>query len=364
MSSGRLNEIYMRAWIKYTAIVISIFIANGSALFAQTMIEANVYFMKGELDSSLSITKAIINSGKANVEAYIVAGRSLVGMQNYKEAIPYLEKVLTFEKIPPYATAWAKLDLGNSFYSLGDYEKAKENLQFCYEMNATNSSTKTSKAALLKFGFDDFYNKWTIRESAHFIFHFQDTLTVKNVSVYIKRKEAAFDTINTFFNSTLPKKIDYFVWKDSAMASSMLQQKLSFSEGSFCLTHTDARHSLGHEITHSISNFSVHIEKQSKIISEGIYVYFDLSKRDNLKILRTKRPDKSILDIWQNNMRVSDEVLYPLGGELVKRLMAIGGKEKFMKLLVDQSYENALIVYGNDLRILIKKLETDMARKE
>jgi hypothetical protein len=49
-----------------------------------------------------------------------------------------------------------------------------------------------------------------------------------------------------------------------------------------------------------------------------------------------------------------------LGGELVKRLIKNSGREKFMRLLADQSFESAEKIYGPDLDRLISELEREI----
>jgi hypothetical protein len=191
-----------------------------------------------------------------------------------------------------------------------------------------------------------------------------DTAVIKNVPAFVKRHEAAFDSLNKFFDSTLPKKIDFFVWSDSVLADSMLRKKLAFTEGALCLTHTMPGHTVGHEITHSLIAHALPITATTKLISEGTCVYFDLSMKDNLKMLRAKRPEYSVEDIWKGSYKVGDDILYPMGGELVKRLMALGGKEKFMKLLSNQTYENAVLIYGDEFKPMMKALQADIVKQE
>jgi hypothetical protein len=49
-----------------------------------------------------------------------------------------------------------------------------------------------------------------------------------------------------------------------------------------------------------------------------------------------------------------------LGGELVNRLIANYGREKFMDLLADQTYDNAKKVYGDKLDTLLNSLQEDI----
>ena len=195
----------------------------------------------------------------------------------------------------------------------------------------------------------------------HFRFHFQDTAAVASVKRLMQLKETAFDTINRFFNSTLPKKIDYFVWSDAKMADSIFHQRLAFSESSLCLTHTDPKHTIGHEMTHSISYHAVKTKKQTQLIAEGVCVCFDGTARDNIAAVKKNMDSRiTVSDIWKNDSRLGEEIIYPLGGELVKRLIVKYGRDKFMRLLENQTYENAVKIYGNDLEKVLQQLEKDI----
>jgi hypothetical protein len=112
-------------------------------------------------------------------------------------------------------------------------------------------------------------------------------------------------------------------------------------------------------MTHSILVHAGEIKNQNKLITEGICVNFDLSHNDQIERIQAARQPYVIKDIWQNKIKADDNLIYPLGGELVKRLIITGGRENFMKLLVDQSYENAKLIYGDELDGLIKQLEIE-----
>ncbi|WP_207427814.1 hypothetical protein [Pedobacter sp. SYSU D00535] len=177
------------------------------------------------------------------------------------------------------------------------------------------------------------------------------------------QKEKAFDLINNFFKVKLPKKIDYFVWNDLKKGEVLLKTPLAFTEPPLCLTHTSIANTLGHEMTHSISYFAAKPIKKKYLISEGVCVYFDLTKRDKVAQLKNINHSKySIIDVWKGKLRVGNDIIYPLGGELVKRLIESFGREKFLQLLADQSYENARNLYGEKLDDLISGLQKDIRR--
>jgi len=65
-------------------------------------------------------------------------------------------------------------------------------------------------------GTDKFYKNWHTLISTHFIFHFPPSTAVDDKMKFAYIHEQAYAKINTFTNSSLPKKIDYFVWNYSA----------------------------------------------------------------------------------------------------------------------------------------------------
>lgn len=336
-----------------------LFIAFNS--YGQTIEEASALFARKQLDSALVAAKSIIEQDTTAVNAYVLAGRVLVAKKNFDEAFVFLEKAQTFTNAPAYSKAWTFYELSQCYYSKGDYKKAKENMSACIDLNATRNSTAAAANTMLKLGFDTLYDSWTTRETSHFIFHFQDSSAIQNISNFTQRKEAAFDKINDFFQAKLPKKIDYFVWSNPTHAESIFKRKLAFTDASLCLTHTEPEHTVGHEMTHSISYCAARNAKWTRFISEGICVYFDQSTRNNIAALKNKNDTPvSIVDIWKNDSKQGEEILYPLGGELVKRLIESFGRTKFMLLLADQSYESAKKIYGTELDTIVNKIEKEI----
>ena len=343
----------------FTVVVLISCSANG-----QTIEEASAMFMRKQFDSSYVAAKHIIEKNAAIPDAYVVAGRSLVAMKKYEEATGYLENAKTFPEAKDYSKAWAMCELGWCYYAKGEYNKSKENLVSCIKLNATKNATKSAQFTMIKLGFDKLYDSWITKESTHFRFHFQDTAKLANITRFIHLKEMAFDTINLFFNASLAKKIDYFVWSDTELADSLFHHRLAFSESGLCLTHTDPKHTIGHEMTHSISFNAVRPKKQTQLIAEGVCVCFDGSNRDNIAAIKKNMDSRiSISEIWKNDNMIGDEVIYPLGGELLKRLILKFGREKFIQLLADQSYENAEKIYGAELSKVLFKLEGEINPK-
>jgi tetratricopeptide (TPR) repeat protein len=330
----------------------------------QTLKDATVLLKKGLTDSAIVIANKYIAADESNADAYLIMGQALMAKEKFREAAPYFLKIKSLENSPAYSRAWAMNEFGILCFATGDYAQSKENILGCITLNATENSVSSARKSALLLGFDPVYNTWITRETKHFIFHFQDTSIIRNLSLFIRNKETAFDSINNFFHAELPKKIDYFVWRDADMAGKLFNQPLAFTRAKFCLTHTDPNHTLGHEITHSISKYAVEITHTSSLISEGVAVYFDQSHRDNITPLKqyakTKNLEISVREIWKNNSMDDEGILYPLGGELVGRLIKKSGREKFMMLLSDQSLESAEKIYGPDLDQVISELEREL----
>ncbi len=330
-----------------------------SNLQGQTLEAAGKLYKERQFDSALVEIKEFLKKVPLHGEGNVLAGRILAAQGKFSEAEDYLLKGFRTEEGPMFSKAWAMRELAACYFVKGDSVKSKMFLQNCISLNATKNATISCENLMLRFGYDKLFQNWTKKESMHFIFHFQDTSTIKNINRYIERKELAFDSINGFFHSDLPKKIDYFIWTNDKEAEELFKHRLAFSESNLCLTHTSTTNTLGHEMTHSISFYAGPIYKQTKLIGEGVCVYFDLSNRNNIQMIRNKSQSKiSIIEIWKNGE--SDDILYPLGGELVKRLIDNFGREKFMMLLSNQSYENALKIYGQELNTLINALEKDI----
>lgn len=206
-------------------------------------------------------------------------------------------------------------------------------------------------------GSDKFYNNWQTLISTHFIFHFPPNTAVNDKMKFAYIHEQAFAKINTFINSSLPKKIDYFVWNYSAEAEKFGLYELSFALPEQCIIHAHVKETVGHEITHVLTHFiSSNKNAKTKLINEGIATYFDLSNNAVYGGTEFKKPSEkiSLKEAWRNDYKYSDFVYYFMGAELIKILNQKFGKEKLLKLLDNQTYENAKQLYGRELdKILI-----------
>ncbi|RIJ47971.1 tetratricopeptide repeat protein [Maribellus luteus] len=330
-------------------------VANGQSPQEQ---ELGDLYRSGKLDQVINKANEFLKSDPENLTYHLVLGRALTDIGNYKEAITPLQFVR--ERDSSWKKAWALGYLGTCYYMLSDYEKSESALRSCIDLNATENATKFSSRSIAIFRYDEFFKSWTIKESKNIRFHFQN-MNEEEIKQYVELRENAFNEINQFFESTLPKKVDFFVWNSRDDAKRILHNDLGFANPTLCIIHSYFKQTEGHELTHVISNYTSAIAEKTNFINEGTAVCFDQSGQDRLKRIKNwiKANDQKIeiKDYWKNGKEYSYEILYPLAGLFVQELIEKYGKEKFLEFFKDQTYENAQLVYGKELFMFIKEFE-------
>lgn len=215
----------------------------------------------------------------------------------------------------------------------------------------------------LLFGYNAFYDNWKIVESDHFRFYFQD-MTDADIEKYVQLREQAYNRINDFFNSSLPKKIDFFVWNSRDDAKNLLKTDLGFAKPVVCIVHSYYQQTIGHEMTHVISDYTSKILNKTRFINEGTAVCFDQSGHNKMLLVQEwiKKNNKLIVikDLWANLENYPDELVYPVSGLFVKVLIDNFGRDKFLDFFKSQTYENAKLVFGENLDIVIKAFEKEI----
>jgi hypothetical protein len=203
-----------------------------------------------------------------------------------------------------------------------------------------------------------------VLESAHFRFHFSPSSSVADRGAFAANEERVLTELLAYFGGPLSGTIDFYVWKDDAEALPVLGRKLAFAIPSSLTLHTSAGHSEGHELTHVVVGDVLRPTRGSRLISEGAAVVFDQSGRDlvaaSRAAVRQAGPGRaSVLGLWALDDR-DDALIYPLGGAFVARLIAEGGKERFIELLREPSLERARALHGADLDRIIAAFDKDV----
>lgn len=298
------------------------------------------------------------------VEFNFWIGRAYYKKELLEESIPYFEKAAKHDDPHSSIKARAELYLGLAYYLKGELEISRQSFLEGRKIKTYSRYTESNEYWYERLGFDDFYSNWSTYETDHFRFYFQDTTDI-NHTRFIDDCEKAYANIDTFFNSTLHKKIDYFVWASRIDAKNVLKRNLSFTDSYLCYIHGGNNESEGHEIAHDISLNYKKIEKKERFISEGTASYFDqtnLEREDYFKELlkHVKRKKVSVKDVWLNWSDFNSDFSYNLGGLFIGELIKQYGREKFLEFFTDQSYKNAKLVFGKGFDDFIEEFEAKL----
>lgn len=339
-----------------------IFILSSLISFGQNSAIDDLWKLYNAQDFKSAIEKAkpLLEKDPDNIDLNLITGRSYADQADFKSAIPYLESTVTNDNTNSWRKAWALGYLGTCYFMLEDYANSEKSAKACFDLNVTKNVTQYAYKRIVLFGFDDFYKDWKIVESGNIRFHFQK-MSDSDIKIYVSSREETFQNINQFFNSKLPKKIDFFVWESREDAQNLLKVNLGFADPGFCIVHSYYQQTRGHEMTHVISNYSTHVIQKTGLINEGTAVCFDQTNRNKEQIVKDwlKANDKkiSIAEIWANWKNYPEELTYPLSGLFVKALIDKFGKEQFIEFFSNQTYENAKFIFGTNLDEVIKDFE-------
>lgn len=309
-----------------------------------------------EFEKVIQLGKQLIESEPNDFDGLLTIGIAYNNLNEFEKAIPFLEKAKDYSE-KDWQFSWSYIELMESYFAIGNIEKAKKYYKKSLGYNGTKNSTKKLKGLALLFGFDSFYQGWETLETENITFHFQNGTSIIDKESFINEREEAFLNINTFFSSDLPKKIDFFVWKSNDEAIKILKISLGFTIPKYCISHNRDNQTKGHEIAHNISFWFDNTNNKNWFISEGIGVYFDQTKAN--RVLQKQKVD--IKDLWINGNNYSEEILYPIAGAFVENLVLFD-KEKFLELCKNQTYENAELIYGNELRKIISDFNNELKK--
>ncbi len=338
-------------------LILSFFTGAISAQNPQTE-ELSKLYGAMEFEKTIEKAREFLKDDPQNIDYNAILGRALVDIGQYAEAIPLLKFVA--ENDNNWRKAWSVGYMCSAYFMLSDYENSKAAVQIAMQLNITENATKYAAKRLLLFGFDSFFDNWKISETKHIRFHFQN-MNNSEMEQFMQSREKAFETVNSFFGSTLPKKIDFFVWHSKDDAMKILKANLGFADPQYCVIHSHFQQTRGHELTHVISGYSGKIQKKTGLINEGTAVCFDLSnnKREEMvkSWVQTNNQKIDLKDIWATWNKYPQELSYPLAGLFVEELITKFGKDKFLIFFADQTYENAKTIFGDEIDTFIKAFE-------
>ncbi len=303
-------------------------------------------FWKGDYNKTIEIGKKILETEPNDFETILFIAKAENEQGNFKNAIPYLDNAKKLMK-EDWQKSWTLLESVKNNFGSGKIEEAKKNYAEAIKINGTKNSMKELKKFGMLIGLDEYYDNWKIKETENLIFHFDNTISEHEIERIVETRQKAFNEINKFFSSKLPKKIDFFVWNLTENPNPTLNVNLGFSIPQLNISHSRINQTQGHEIAHNISFWKNNNNIRTKFINEGIGVCFDQQKNNKLKNAQEvyKINPIDIKEVWKNGIKLNDDILYPISGAFVEFLIKTD-KENFSQLIINQTYENAKKIYG------------------
>ncbi len=197
--------------------------------------------------------------------------------------------------------------------------------------------------------------KWIVIPSESIDFYFQDTVNLPMPAYeFVASREMAYQKLNTFFQATLPKRLQFYVWTDPKLAERLLGIPLGFSSAQNCVCNVLSNQTRGHEITHVLSYWAwgePRVEK-TLFIDEGLATAFNLRRGvDFLEEVRAPLKAsgyKSILEVWESSAIINANLLYPAGGAFMQYAFKKLPKTDFQALVKYQTITHTKSVLGQE----------------
>ena len=343
--------------------VLLIFLLPLSLMLKAQHKDISKLYRKGKFDKVIETGILKLEQSPDDAILNMIVGRANVALGKYETAIPLLKKALDDKAAHPSVKSWCMAELGTAYYHTGNSQEALTYLTKAIAIKATRNCSRFAHNQLMRFQKNKFFQKWKVRETVHIRFHFQDESVIGDVESYIKQHEDAYQNVNIFFKADMPKKIDFFVWEDREEAFDLFGRPLGFANSERKIINAWYKQTKGHEICHILCDIAVQPKKKTKLINEGICVYFDQTSRNKMDEARKVLPKNKfqLFELWQSPTQYERDLSYPMGGAFIDFLINKEGKAKMKMFLKDQTIENAEEVYP-DFKNLVKVFEAMLHR--
>lgn len=330
-------------------------------LNAQSVEELGRFYMAGDYEKVVKLGKQALNEDAGNPKINLIVGRALTDKKQFKEAIPYLRKGLVNKNNEEWVRAWSLGYLGHCYFLTDQYKLSKMSLRRCVDLNETKNSVKYAQKRVKLFQMQAIFDSWDIMKTEHLRFHIQNKDRINNLENYISSREKAYKAINAFFEATPYKTIDVFIWENQDVAKKVLNRHLGFANSNLCIINAAVKQTRGHELTHILMNHGIRPKKRTRLINEGVAVYFDQTNRDRYKVARESLGNDKIdiIDLWKHPDHYPRSYNYTIGGAFIAFLMEHGGEARLKELLANQTPKAAAQIY-DDFDALIAAFERRM----
>lgn len=332
-------------------------------LEAQTLDDITKLYASKDYSNVIELGQKILQNDSENPQLNMIVGRAFADRNKHKEAIPYLMKGTLVNNNPAWVRAWSFAYLGTCYYVVDNFVESKRNFKECIQLNATKNATQFAKKYISSLQMSDNFDAWKTVEKEHLRFHFQETENIRDVENFMTIREDAFVEINKFFHAKPFKKIDYFIWDKPEEAKTLFGRELGFANSKLCIINSRNNQTVGHEMTHILSDFGIQPSQKTKLINEGLAVCFDQTNRDRMEVARTTLRNKKIdiIDLWNNPEKYPNDYFYTIGGALIDFLLKHGTESQLKQLLKNQTAETAFMSYDN-FQDLIAGFEQELVK--
>lgn len=180
-----------------------------SLSFSQDFDRLSKIYNENKYEQVIEEISTQLKAGKEPpVELLSLLGRAYVDIGKPEEAIPHLRYVIEQRKrVPDWMHAWTVYYLSKAFARLGELDSASQYLHMTIETNATKNVVKSAKMDLVNLGLSSIFDKWDVKKTANFNFHFPKRTKVQDTDAYAKDRQEAFDSINTFLMQNYQKRL-------------------------------------------------------------------------------------------------------------------------------------------------------------
>jgi tetratricopeptide (TPR) repeat protein len=304
-----------------------------------TLAELSTLYQQGQLDEVIARGTQALKAPDEQPVINLLVGRAYTDKQQFQAALPFLSKSALAASSSADVKAWSQAYLGTCSYALQDYHHAQLAFETVVAAQATRNVTAYATKRLGMLRAQEVATTWSTVETAHFRFHFQAPARIGSPQTYAAAHEQAYEAINTFFQAVLPRKIEYYVWDDRLSARQLLGRDIGFTQAEFMTIHALKNQTRGHEITHLLLEYGLHPRGQSRLINEGIAVYFDQTARNRLVAARQAVASSwvDVWKMWEQPQGYSDDQLYAVGGALLEYLAAHTSAAELKRLLQEQT---------------------------
>ena len=330
---------------------------------SQSLKELSELYFKGNLNEALTMSTELLQNDANNGSFNLMHGRVLADMRKWTEAVPYLNRAIEIDRGNTEVSGWGYGYLGQCYFMLGRYEESEKSLKKAVKLKATENSVSYAQKRIFSFGFDKYFSKWQIIETENIRFHIQNPKNFTNLESFVAKRQRAFEDISAKLGSKLPKKIDFFVWENPEEPYEKFKIKLGFASPEIVSLYSHRNQTPGHEMTHIISHYMSVNSVKTPLINEGLAVYLDMTYISRIWVIRDvmKRHCIEHLEVqgfWTKWEDFPHEVSYPFAGAFMEAMIKKYGLENLKPLLVNQTYENARLLFGEDFDLLIKSFES------